>query len=182
MRCSPRCAPQFTLGRFSTTWTVSRRRSPSWVANTSRGFPSGACHLELMTMTSTDFASIRLPWDAADPYPFYEARRARGEVVWDDTAQAWLAVSYEAAREVLGGSGWTSDPLANPLARAEIDPLSANFFAGSMLFADGDRHTRLRTTVRDVFTRSLVTSLRAGVETISTTLIDEPTVGVPFDF
>lgn len=133
-------------------------------------------------MTSVDVTSIRLPWDAADPYPFYEARRAEGEVVWDDTAQAWLALSYGAAREVLGGSGWTSDPLANPLARAAIDPLSADFFAGSMLFTDGTRHTRLRTAVRDVFTRSFVANLRAGVEAITAALIDEPEVGVPFDF
>lgn len=135
-----------------------------------------------MTMTSADVTGIRLPWDAADPYPFYEARRAEGEVVWDDIAQAWLALSYAAAREVLGGSGWTSDPLANPLARAVIDPLSADFFAGSMLFADGTQHARLRTAVRDVFTRSFVVNLRAGVEAITAALIDEPEVGVPFDF
>lgn len=133
-------------------------------------------------MTSADITGVRLPWDAANPYPFYEARRAEGEVVWDDTAQAWLALSYAAVREVLGGFGWTSDPLANPLARAAIDPLSADFFVGSMLFADGTRHTRLRTAVRDVFTRSFVTNLRAGVEAITTFLIDEPEAGVPFDF
>lgn len=133
-------------------------------------------------MTSADLTSIGLPWDAADPYPFYEARRAAGDVVWDDTAQAWLVLSYETAREVLGGSGWTSDPLANPLARAAIDPLSADFFAGSMLFADGTRHTRLRAAVRDVFTRSFVANLGAGVEAITAALIDEPKVGVPFDF
>lgn len=133
-------------------------------------------------MTSADLTSIRLPWDAADPYPFYEARRAAGDVVWDDTAQAWLVLSYETAREVLGGSGWTSDPLANPLARAAIDPLSADFFAGSMLFADGTRHTRLRAAVRDVFTRSFVANLGAGVEAITAALIDQPEVGVPFDF
>lgn len=133
-------------------------------------------------MTSTDFASIRLPWDAADPYPFYEARRAQGEVVWDDTAQAWLALSYEAAREILGGSGWTSDPLANPLARAAIDPLSADMVAGSMLFADGADHQRLRSAASDVFTRSFVTELREGVEAIAAALIDEPEAGVAFDF
>lgn len=133
-------------------------------------------------MTSTDFASIRLPWDAADPYPFYEARRAQGEVVWDDTAQAWLALSYEAAREILGGSGWTSDPLANPLARAAIDPLSADMVAGSMLFADGANHQRLRSAASDVFTRSFVTELREGVEAIAAALIDEPEAGVAFDF
>lgn len=133
-------------------------------------------------MTSTEFTSIRLPWDAADPYPFYEARRAEGDVVWDDTAQAWLVLSYEAVRGILGGAGWTSDPLANPLARNAIDPLSADMFAGSMLFADGADHQRLRGAARDVFTRSFVTELREGVEAITATLIDEPQTGVAFDF
>jgi cytochrome P450 len=133
-------------------------------------------------MTSADVTSIRLPWDSADPYPFYEARRAEGDVVWDDTAQAWLALSYDAAREVLGGSDWTSDPLANPLARAAIDPLSQDFFARSMLFADGTEHQRLRSAARDVFTRSFVTNLGAGVDAIATALIGEPPAGVPVDF
>jgi len=133
-------------------------------------------------MTSTEFTGIRLPWDAADPYPFYEARRAEAEVVWDDTAQAWLALSYGAARDILGGPGWTSDPLANPLARAAIDPLSADMFAGSMLFADGADHQRLRCSARDVFTRSFITEMRDGLEAITTALIDEPQPGVSFDF
>ena len=151
------------------------RQHLAWVRQ--RGLPLG-----WTTMTSADVASIRLPWDAADPYPFYEARRAEGEVVWDDTAQAWLALSYDAAREVLGGSGWTSDPLANPLRAGRDRSAQRDFFAGSMLFADGAGHARLRTAARDVFTRSFVANLRAGVEAITAALIDEPEAGVAFDF
>ena len=61
-------------------------------------------------------------------------------MVWDDTAQAWLVLGYQAAREVLGGAGWTSDPLANPLARAAIDRSARTSSPGSMLFADGASH------------------------------------------
>jgi hypothetical protein len=48
-------------------------------------------------MTTRDVTTPKLPWDAADPYPFYEARRRRGDAVWDDTAQAWLVLRYHAA-------------------------------------------------------------------------------------
>jgi cytochrome P450 len=133
-------------------------------------------------MTKTDAATGRLPWDAADPYPFYESRRAGGDVVWDDTAQAWLVLGYDAARQVLGGAEWTSDPAANAITRASMDAVSREFISGSMLFADGAVHERLRGSVRDVFTRSAVADLTAGVESIAATLIDGPAPGTVFDF
>nr|WP_309233096.1 hypothetical protein [Mycolicibacterium sp. CBMA 295] len=34
-------------------------------------------------MTASDVAPPRLPWDAADPYPFYATRRRAGDAVWD---------------------------------------------------------------------------------------------------
>ena len=126
--------------------------------------------------------TVRLPWGAADPYPFYEERRSQGAVVWDDTAQAWLVLSYEAARQVLGGTGWTSNPLANPIARASVDRISRGFISRSMLFADGADHQRLRAAVRDVFTRTFISNLTAGVESIANELIDHRPTGSPFDF
>ncbi len=133
-------------------------------------------------METTDTTTARLPWDAANPYPFYEERRREGDVVWDETAQAWLVLSYDAARQVLGGSGWTSNPLANPIARAFVDPVSRDFIGRAMLFADGADHRRLRAAVRDVFTRSFITNLTAGVESIATALIDHQPADGPFDF
>ncbi len=133
-------------------------------------------------MPSIDTAAPRLPWDAADPYPFYEAQRGQGNVGWSDDAAAWIVVSYDDAREVLGGAGWTSDPLANPLARQAFDPVSGEFTAASMLFADGPTHSRLRGSVRDVFTRAFITQLAAGVEEIAASVITGPVSGEPFDF
>lgn len=133
-----------------------------------------------MTIPST--AAPRLPWDATNPYPFYEQRRRAGNVVWDETAQAWLVLSYDAARQVLGGSGWTSNPLANPNARAAIDSMGSDLVDRSMLFADGANHDRLRGSVRDVFTRSFITGLTAGVEAIATAVIDHPPMATAFDF
>ncbi|MGA7133287.1 MAG: cytochrome P450, partial [Mycobacterium sp.] len=85
-------------------------------------------------MTTPSTTAPRLPWDAADPYPFYERRRRDGDVVWDETAQAWLVLGYDAAREVLGGSGWTSNPLANSNARAAINSMGPDLVERSMLF------------------------------------------------
>jgi cytochrome P450 len=133
-------------------------------------------------MASPEVLAPRLPWDAGNPYPFYEACRRDGEVVWDDTAQAWLVLSYQAARQVLGGSQWTSDPFANPLARAAMDPIGQEFSRRSMLLTDGATHQRLRGSVRDVFTRSFVTGLTEGVESITSAVIDQVATDAAFDF
>lgn len=124
----------------------------------------------------------RLPWDPADPYPFYEQHRRDGDVVWDDTAQAWLVLDYPAARQVLGEPGWTTDPRANPDTRAAIDPIGSDMVDRSMLLTDGANHRRLRDAVRDVFTPSFIAGLTDGVHTIAHSVIDHLDVGAPFDF
>jgi cytochrome P450 len=134
-------------------------------------------------MTTPSTAAPRLPWDAANPYPFYERRRRDGEVVWDESAQAWLVLGYHAAREILGGSGWTSDPLANPNMRSVMESWFDPALIGrSMLLTDGVDHARLRGSVRDVFTPSFIAGLRPGVEAIATAVIDHPSAGALFDF
>src|SRR5271155_113749 len=115
----------------------------------------------------------RLPWDPADPYPFYEQCRRNGEVVWDDVAQAWLVLGYHAARKVLGEPGWSSDPRVNPISRAAIDPLGSEMVDRSMLLTDGANHTRLRNAVRDVFTPSFIDGLTDGVHAIAELLRTE---------
>lgn len=133
-------------------------------------------------MSANDVTAARLPWDAADPYSFYEARRRDGDVVWDNAAQGWLVLGYDAARQVLGGAGWTSDPLANPVARASMTMLGPEFAKASMLFTDGADHDRLRGAVRDAFTRSTISGLTEGVETIAAEVIAQAPTGEPFDF
>lgn len=127
-------------------------------------------------------AAPRLPWDPADPYPFYEQRRRDGEAAWDETAQAWLVLGYQAARQVLGEPGWTSDPRVNPNTRATIDAMGSDMVDRSMLLTDGTNHRRLRDSVRDVFTPSFIDGLTDGVQTIAEAVIDYPTAGTPFDF
>jgi cytochrome P450 len=132
--------------------------------------------------TSKTTTAPRLPWDPADPYPFYEQCRRNGEVVWDDVAQAWLVLGYHAARKVLGEPGWSSDPRVNPISRAAIDPLGSEMVDRSMLLTDGANHTRLRNAVRDVFTPSFIAGLTDGVQTIAEAVIDYPPAATRFDF
>jgi cytochrome P450 len=132
--------------------------------------------------TPNTTAARRLPWDPADPYPFYERRRRDGEVVWDDTAQAWLVLGYHAARQVLAEPGWSSDPRINPNTRAAIDSMGLEIVDRSMLLTDGANHRRLRDSVRDVFTPAFIAGLTDGVQTIAEGVIDYPTAGTPFDF
>jgi cytochrome P450 len=127
-------------------------------------------------------AAPRLPWDPADPYPFYELRRRDGDVVWENTTEAWLVLGYHAARQVLGEPGWTSDPRANPTARTAIESMGSEMTDRSMLLTDGANHRRLRDSVRDVFTPSFIAGLTDGVQTIAEGVIDYPTAGTPFDF
>ncbi|MED5816397.1 cytochrome P450 [Mycolicibacterium sp. 050232] len=132
-------------------------------------------------MTIPDLAPIQLPWDAADPYPFYEARRRDGDVVWDDTAQAWLVLGYHATREVLAGAQWTSDPRANMAAAGASQFFTSSFVEASMLFTDGPAHDRLRGAVRDVFGRAFINRLTDGVESICHDTVSTIPAGDTFD-
>ena len=69
-----------------------------------------------------------------------------------------------------------------PDARAAIDAMGPDLVERSMLFADGANDDRLRGSVRDVFTRSFITGLTAGVEAITTAVTDHPATGTAFDF
>lgn len=126
--------------------------------------------------------SVRLPWDAADPYPFYEECRREGDVVWNDTAAAWLILGYHPARHILAEPGWTSSPLANPNTPAALRATDPDILRRNILFTDGVDHLRLRDAVRDVFTRNFIAGLRDGINTIAADTIDSIPTGVEFDF
>lgn len=134
-------------------------------------------------MTIPDLrSSVHLPWDAADPFPFYEECRREGDVVWNDTAAAWLILGYHPARRILAGPGWTSNPLANPNTPAPMRATDPDIVRRNILFSDGMDHLRLRGAVRDVFTRNSIAGLRDGVATIAAHTIDSIPTGDEFDF
>ncbi len=133
-------------------------------------------------MTTPDIqATVRLPWDAANPYPFYEACRRQGDVVWNDTAAAWLILGYHPARQILAGPGWTSNPLANSNTPATLRAMNPDILRRNILFTDGADHRRLRCSVRDLFTRTFIAGLRHGIATLAADTIDSIPAGVEFD-
>jgi cytochrome P450 len=126
-------------------------------------------------MSSREAVAPRLPWDAADPYPYYERHRATGGIVWDDAARAWLILGYDSAKTVLAGDGWTSVPPPNPAFDSDL-------LRHNMLTTDGANHHRLRRGVRDVFSRSFVAGLTDGIEAIAAQTIDSVAAHTQFDF
>ncbi|MGH3725831.1 MAG: cytochrome P450 [Mycobacterium sp.] len=134
-------------------------------------------------MTTVDSPDVqRLPWNAADPYPFYEEQRRRGSVIRDEATDMSFVLGYHAAREVLGDTGWTSDATGTPQFRDLTAVAGPDVFSSSMLFSDGDNHRRLRGSVRDVFTPNFIGGLRDGVESIAGAAITEAPTEITFDF
>ncbi|MUM17733.1 cytochrome P450 [Mycobacterium sp. CBMA271] len=134
-------------------------------------------------MTTVDSPDIRrLPWNATNPYPYYEDQRRRGAVIRDDANEVWLVLGYRAARQVLSDAGWTSDATDTPQFRDLTAVAGPDMFSSSMLFSDGDNHRRLRGSVRDVFTSNFIGGLRDGIEAIASAAIAQVPVGTTVDF
>ncbi|NMO01232.1 cytochrome P450 [Gordonia sp. TBRC 11910] len=103
---------------------------------------------------------------------------------FDDAADAWIVGGYHSARSILRDAGWTSDPLASPTYRqaAAAVGLGELPLGRTMLLLDGPAHTRVRDSVRDVFTPSYIAQLRPAVEAIAADVIDGVATGPTFDF
>jgi cytochrome P450 len=132
-------------------------------------------------MATPNLTTPRLPWNAADPYPFFETWRRDGDIVWDDAAGTWLVLGYHAARDVLTGVHWTSDPRATMAAAGAPMLFNSAFVEASMLFTDGPAHARLRGAVRDVFARTFINRLTDGVESICRDTVSTISADQTFD-
>jgi len=131
---------------------------------------------------TTRSGTVRMPWDAANPYPYYAIRRRDGDVVWDEELNSWLVFGYRAAQQVLSANGWSSNPLVNPNAPETLRGFDRDVVRRNLTFTDGADHTRLRKAVRDVFTRSFIARLEEGVEAIARDIVDAIPAGEEFDF
>ncbi|QZH59724.1 cytochrome P450 [Mycolicibacterium farcinogenes] len=132
-------------------------------------------------MNTTDPAAPRLPWDAADPYPYYETQRRKGTVVWDEAAGAYLILGHGAARQVLGDADWCN-PLAAPAVQAMMDPVGRELVNRNMLFAHDRDHARLRASVHDVFVPGFISGLTDGVSAIAADALQNCPAGTPFNY
>lgn len=103
---------------------------------------------------------------------------------WDADAAAWRVGGYHLCREVLYGRGWSSAPRAADQTRRMYDRLGVvdSPIELMMLSLDPPDHSRVRGSIRDVFTPSYVAQMAEGVEMITRALLEDLEPGVPFEF
>lgn len=75
-----------------------------------------------------------------DPYPFYEARRREGSIVWDEAMAAWLVLSYADCRAV----ETDEQSFANPYADAPPVVVTVKGGRGNITLTQGAEHAQLR--------------------------------------
>ncbi|WP_328973814.1 cytochrome P450 [Streptomyces sp. NBC_00239] len=119
------------------------------------------------------FAALGTPHGRQDPYPFYEAIRAHGNVA--QRAPGRLVVTgYEECARALREPGLhvqdgKSYDAHFPAWRAHS---SLRAFTSSMLYSNPPDHTRLRNVVSFAFTPPKVQKLHAVIEEMSDRLLD----------
>ena len=109
---------------------------------------------------------------AQDPYPFYAALRARGQVHRSRLLNAWMFTRHADVDAILRDHRhFGNDPrrgTLSPRQRAML-PAADEF---TMLFLDPPDHTRLRALVNKAFTPKVVNALEPQIRDIMATLLD----------
>jgi len=115
------------------------------------------------------------PEVSANPHLLYHALRAHDPVHWDPYMHAWIVTSYAEVIHVV--MNYSADRTPDP---AYLDQLGLSFmrpFAEmmrqQMLFMDAPNHLRLRALCSAAFTPRKVEALRAVVQSIADSLIDQ---------
>lgn len=115
----------------------------------------------------------------ADPFPFYEQVRSRGDVVRGRLVN--MSASYAVCDQALRSEQWRAGPdedaLPGPVRRLSAwsrDPRTLGpIDQPSMLVTEPPDHTRYRRLVSKVFTARAVEALRPSVEKIAASLLDQ---------
>jgi cytochrome P450 len=111
----------------------------------------------------------------ADPYPLYRSLREHDPVHWDPYMHSWVVTSHQEVVTVLTKFSAATAPSSEQfeaLGLAAMKPL-ADMMSKQMLFNDAPAHTRLRTLCSVAFTPRRVEGLRADIQQIADSLIDE---------
>jgi cytochrome P450 len=113
-----------------------------------------------------------------DPYPVYDAMRARGDIVFWEEYGMPCAVSHRAVHALLRDRRFGRE--VPPETAAEVPPHLAPFHAveaHSMLELEPPRHTRLRGLVLRAFTSRRIAALAPEITTRAEELIDAMPTG-----
>jgi len=115
------------------------------------------------------------PQVLANPYPLFHRLRTEDPVHWDPFLHAWVVTRYPDVLEVL--HTFSADRTPTPeqltaLGLSELNPI-AKVMVRQMLFLDAPAHTRLRGLASKAFTPARVEILRAHIEEIVESLLDQ---------
>lgn len=125
--------------------------------------------------------AVLKPWNSfspslnVDPYPSYEALRAKGPILWHRTFNSWMISSFElcetafrAQVSVDRGDLFDVVPPWSKLTQSERET-----FTRSVLLVDPPDHTRLRRIVSRAFTPRTVDRIEPRVNEIANELLDK---------
>jgi cytochrome P450 len=114
---------------------------------------------------------LRSPAFLANPYPVYARLRTEAPVAY--IAPRWAVSRYEDVATVLKSPSFGRDGFDDILFRAfGVGPVYESFRRW-MLFLDGSDHTRLRGLVMRAFTPRAVERLRAAIQRLVDSLLDD---------
>jgi cytochrome P450 len=110
-----------------------------------------------------------------DPYPLYHAIRASSPVYFDSKLSRWLVTGYEAAVAVITDLRFSSKMAVQAFQADESAAQSpaARYFASTMFTNDPPAHARLRNLVNKAFTPRVLELLRARIQRLTDSLLDE---------
>jgi cytochrome P450 len=106
------------------------------------------------------------PIDSLDPYPDLARLAAAGPIHRLPELNAWLVLSYDLARQVLHGPGWSADPRTSPSARSRMGFTSGDLVGQTVLFSEGEDHRRLRQGLKGLLTPAAVAANQARIEAV----------------
>jgi cytochrome P450 len=129
-------------------------------------------------VTTTDALAAWGAYSRDNPFPLFAEVRELGavhEVTLADGHQAWLVVSYDAARAALNDPRLSKDMHAALATGADLvaEGLPGPAFARHMLSVDPPDHTRLRRLVSATFSPRRVEALRPRVQAVVDDLLDQ---------
>lgn len=121
--------------------------------------------MEHLSQSPTDHDFVQ------NPYPFYEAARAAGDLIWWDDYRLPVAVTHAAVSTILRDRRFGREPLTAPVFPERLTPFYA-IEAHSMLELEPPRHTRLRGEVLRSFTSRHIMAFEPQIRTMAHELID----------
>ena len=124
----------------------------------------------------TDFDPLA-PAEIEDPYPSWDTARAQAGVVYVPKLDRYLALSYEAVREVLRNTAQLSSRDIPDVGEVPADlrdrlPNGYPLQPEALINCDGERHTTIRRITQQAFTIPRVNAMESTIRELANRLID----------